>query len=178
MQVVSHYHIKSCCSKQPCTALHASIIIARPSITTKAMEREVITSTVISDNDHGALVVVVLAFCMVTSLVFLCSRAAIRWPWKDFFGVDDWATLVATVRLLISLMKTFADPTKLLGVVQGSLVFRAVSLGLGKGSQQSTAHLATNVSTLTTKAISVRRYFERTRLMNHGSYTQATYCTS
>ena len=65
--------------------------------------RAVTPSSVVTNSDHGAVVKVTAAFCTSVSLVFLCTRLLIRWPWRELIGKDDLTICLASVRLLILL---------------------------------------------------------------------------
>ncbi|KAM0716068.1 hypothetical protein Q7P37_008582 [Cladosporium fusiforme] len=78
--------------------------------------REVVPSTVVNDQDHGAVVTIAAAFGLVTIIIFLNVRLLIRWPWQRLFGIDDAAAAVASM----------------FGTIQNILVLSEVTEGLGK----------------------------------------------
>lgn len=59
--------------------------------------RDVVPSTVVNDQDQGAVVTIAAAFGLVTVIIFLNIRLLIRWPWQSLFGIDDAAAAVASV---------------------------------------------------------------------------------
>lgn len=59
--------------------------------------REVVPSTVVNNQDHGAVVTIAAAFGLVTGIIFLNVRLLIRWPWQSLFGLDDAAAAIASV---------------------------------------------------------------------------------
>lgn len=59
--------------------------------------RDVVPSTVVNDQDQGAVVTIAAAFGLVTVVIFLNIRLLIRWPWQSLFGIDDAAAAVASV---------------------------------------------------------------------------------
>lgn len=74
------------------------------------------SSVVINPDDHGPYVTITAALMLVIMTLFLGIRLAIRWPWNKLAGLDDAATLAATV----------------IGVVQSVAIFEAVHYGLGR----------------------------------------------
>ena len=57
----------------------------------------VVPSDLVNDRDHGALVTVAAALCIVFSLLCFVARLVVRWPWKNLFGRDDAVTGAALV---------------------------------------------------------------------------------
>ena len=56
-------------------------------------------SNAVTDSDHGAVVRVAAGFCAAVMLFFLSARLFVRWPWRNLFGKDDAAAIVASVGL-------------------------------------------------------------------------------
>ena len=59
--------------------------------------RDPMSSPTLTDSNHGGLVRVVGGFCTACTLLFLCTRLLIRWPWKTLSGRDDVVVTFATV---------------------------------------------------------------------------------
>lgn len=53
------------------------------------------------DAEHqGPKVTVTAALCLSIAGVLLATRLLIRWPWRRLLGFDDFAAIVASVRIL------------------------------------------------------------------------------
>ena len=64
------------------------------------LAREVVSSNVVNDQDHGAYATIASAFALTTIGIFFCIRLLIRWPWQSLFGKDDVAVAIASVSTL------------------------------------------------------------------------------
>lgn len=54
-------------------------------------------STAITQDSHGAYLMVVSILGLVASVLVLGNRLIIRWPWSELLGNDDWVCIAATV---------------------------------------------------------------------------------
>jgi len=70
-------------------------------------------STAISADQHGPLVTIATCLSLIGMFLFLLIRLAIRWPWKQLLGADDYCTIGASVSLLSSFI---VDPRLILTV--------------------------------------------------------------
>ena len=56
-------------------------------------------STAVTADKHGAQLVVIAILGLIATLLVFANRLALRWPWKQRFGVDDFVCVAATVSL-------------------------------------------------------------------------------
>lgn len=59
--------------------------------------RDVQSTRLVTNDDHGAIITVSAAFGMTCMLLVLLTRLLIRWPWKALFRSDDIAAVVGSV---------------------------------------------------------------------------------
>lgn len=75
-------------------------------------------STAITQDRHGAYLMVVSILGLIASVLVLCNRLIIRWPWSELLGNDDGVCIAATVT----------------AVAQSAILLGAVREGLGERS--------------------------------------------
>jgi hypothetical protein len=93
----------------------------------------VVPSNLVNDRDHGALVTVTAALCIVFSLLFCLARLVVRWPWKRLLGRDDAVTGAALVRAINTSNSLFMlTILKFFSVTQSILVMADVQAGFGR----------------------------------------------
>jgi len=89
-------------------------------------------SHIISEDNHGALVLVATSLMLVGMLMTLAMRVAIRWPWRELVGLDDILIVIASVRSSSASAYAhvlIAERPQVFAVSQGVAMFEAVHHG-------------------------------------------------
>jgi hypothetical protein len=103
----------------------------------------VLPSNRVNDRDHGALVTVTAALCMVFSLLFGIARLFARWPWKGLLRRDDAVTGAALVRAITTSNSLFMlTILKFFSVTQSILVLVDVKAGFGRTKDDMSSQAA------------------------------------
>ena len=71
-------------------------------------------SELVNPRNHGAIVTVAAALCIVFSLLFCVARLVVRWPWKRLLGRDDIVAGAALVGQLESFFCFHTDTCEVL----------------------------------------------------------------